>query len=1050
MAAASRRWRIGAFLAALAWLAPAVAHADPITATVVAFVNVIGGAAVAAAVGNFLVVYGATIYATAASWALTKLSAPKGANSSQERQAQVAALTVGEVPREMIVGTAGTGGSLVDAYYYGGTNGTDWNTFVIALADHRCEALVGFYVGDTYVPFTGDGPVAGYNGQLVVYWRPGAADDAPFPGDVSGLGPATAAGSLKGVAKVVVSFKADPADSKAPIWTTGRPTFMWVVKGARCYDPRKDDTVPGGSGPHRWNDPATWEWSENAEICRYAFARGVYALDAVDNPAALRMGRGLTPYEAPPERVFAAANLCDELVDLGEGQSEPRYRVGGVIKANETFDRVEQYFADATGGFIIQPEGGVAVDPGQARSPVASITDADLLAGVEAGFSYFRSASDRVNTVVPRYVEPAQKWADTAATVCRDPVDVAADGGPAEETLALPLVTSRSQAERLGEMRRRQQRLERTATIQLGPRFAHLEEGDWIEWTSERFTRGETVVFRITAYALDAGWRNTLALEETSYDVFGFGGLPSVAPEAEPGIPPGALALAGVTAIAVQLEGEDGSLVPAIRFGWTTPVDPAVTTIRAEVRKVGGENLAQTTTTAVNDGQMDVTNGVPASAYLEARLVPLGGPGRAIVPSAWKPVHTGSLVSSDTKKLGDRVAEEWEALLSDAVAQVDQAVTVGREAQLMVLQEAAEAAGRDFDLEKRIAGSSGRPTGATLANQVRQVAEAKQSLVENYSEMITGFDNVAGALALEQLNRSTADQSLQLFQVSLAGVVDSNHSEATFALATLTTAQSSTATALLALSSSTAGNLSSISSSLTTLSTTQGSQATALFALQTTVGGHTASIVTTQATVADLSGHVVASYGVDINADGVAVGFKGITNGLTGGWQFYGPSFGIRTNSGSVKYPFFVSGDTVYTADLVIDGSLVITGSVDAPALAANATSASASDDHSDTVNSTGGDITVLSATVHLKKAGSVRAAATLAQHFPSGNRNWRAELWIDGVLRMPVFGADGLDAVPLSGRLPCAAGDRTVTVVWRAAAGVQLDYRTLEVTASW
>ena len=645
-------------------LAPSAAHADPITAVIVTAVNAIGGATVAAAVGNFLVSFGASIYATAASWALGKLSAPKVAAASQERQAQVTSLTLGEVPREMIVGRAATGGSLVDAYYYGGTNGTDWNLFVVALADHPCDALEGFYVNDTYVPYTGDGEVAGYNGQLKVYWRPGEADDVGFPVDIIGLGPATAPGNLLGVAKVVVAYKADAPDSKSPTWSAGRPQFLWVVRGIRVYDPREDDTMPGGEGPQRYNDRTTWTWSENAELCRYAFNRGAYAFNDWWDPNRLRVGRGLSEYEAPPAQIIAAANLCDELVDIGEGQTEPRYRVGGVIRANESFDRVEQMFADAMGGFIIQPEGGVAVDPGQAKTPVAQITDDDLLASLPISFTPFRSASDRVNTVIARYIEPSQKYADTAAGVMRDTDDIALDGGPLEEVLSLPLVPYRKQAERLAEYRRRQHRLERLASFTLGPRFAHLEEGDWIEWRSRRWGN-QPVLFRITAYSLDMAWRNTLSVEETAFEVFGFGGTYTPIVDQEPSIPPGALALGDVEATAISLVGENEELIPAVQFDWATPVDSAVERIRAEIRRFGETEVASTSTDEVSAGVFIVTNGVPPAATIQARLVPLGVPGRGVVPSAWQTLSTADLVATDTKHVFGMKSEQVNQMLVD-------------------------------------------------------------------------------------------------------------------------------------------------------------------------------------------------------------------------------------------------------------------------------------------------------------------------------------------------------------------------------------------------
>ncbi|WP_181242659.1 phage tail protein [Caulobacter vibrioides] len=643
------RLRVFAVTAVVALAAPTMAHADPITTLIVSAINVVAGAGIAAAVGNFLVVYGSILYQAAATFALSKVSGSKAA-AARDRQASVQQLSVGEVPREAIVGEAGTGGSLVDAYWFGGANGTDWNVLVIAVADHRCHSLVGFYEGDNYRAFSGDGFVAGYNNQLRVYWRAGTATDAALPSDLSGLGPATATGALQGVARVIVAYKADAPDAKNPIWTTGRPSFLWVVKGLLCYDPRKDSTVPGGSGAHRWDDPSTREWTENTEICRYNISRGVYFLDQVDQPASLMLGRGLSAYEAPPARVFAPANLCDEVVSwtdtaTGLTYNEPRYRVGGVISADQDFNTVEQWFADAMAGFVIQPEGGVAVEPGQAKSPVAAITDDDLVVGGSVQWSNEVSDADRINSVVVSYVEPSQKFAMTTAGVLRDDTDILSDGGPKETSLSLNLVRHRSQALRIGEIKRRGARLERRGLLTLPPKFAGLEEGDWITYTSDYRTKGETVTMRVNKYALDEAWRNTLVLEETAYAVYGFGAL-AVEPAPTPVVTPvGALALAGVAATAITLTGTDGSALPAVRVSWTTPVDAAITQIRAEIRPNGGTDVTPTTTGEVSAGVMNVTAGVPSSGVIQVRLVPLGAPGRAITPSSWITLTTGALVA---------------------------------------------------------------------------------------------------------------------------------------------------------------------------------------------------------------------------------------------------------------------------------------------------------------------------------------------------------------------------------------------------------------------
>lgn len=436
---------------------------------------------------------------------------------AKNRAAAAMQVQIGEGPRQAIVGKAATAGGLVDAFNYGGKYGTDWEVLVLDLADHRCHGLEGFYVNDSYVAFAGDGPVAGYNGQLEVYWRPGT-ENQTVPAILTAHGPGwTANDNGAGVAHVVVAYKADDPEAKNPVWPGGRPRFLWIVRGAYCYDARKDGSV-GGSGAHRIDQPATWEYSENPIVTRYKWVRGFYACDRVGDPTQLMIGRGLSAIEAPPANVFARANLCDEIV-----AGEPRYRVGGAISATEAFLDVEEDFAAACAGTIVQPEGCVEIDPGEARAIVATFTDDDLVVGSRVRWNnrMLSIADDEwVNTIVPSFIDPAQKWTEHSAPVRRDPADLIADGGPREQRAMLGFVTWSKQAQRVGEIIRRLGRLPGRGEVTLPPRFANIEEGDWVQWQSARRFKGATLTFRVEAWASNEKWHHTLTLRQISASVY--------------------------------------------------------------------------------------------------------------------------------------------------------------------------------------------------------------------------------------------------------------------------------------------------------------------------------------------------------------------------------------------------------------------------------------------------------------------------------------------------------------------------------------------------
>jgi|694.fasta_scaffold01641_18 hypothetical protein len=438
-------------------------------------------------IGGMIVKFGSTIALT---WATSKLLAPKLDNIGA-RQADVLELSLGEHPREAIFGRAATGGSLIDAFNWGGSQ-NDWEAMVIAVADHECQTLVGFYIDGKYVAFTGDGNVSGYsdsNGSaLQVFFLPGTMTQT-LPATV-GAGPNamsfvsasggrwTADDRLLGVAAVIVCYRF------APDILGGRPSFRWVVDGLKCYDPRKDSTVAGGSGSHRWDTPSTYEWTENAAVCRYNYLRGVWSHNQ------LMVGPGRSAEEAPPEDVIAAANICDEDVTLKAGGTVKRYTVSAVVRADEPWIDVEEAFAAAMGAELIERSGVIVIDPGAAKTVAKTFTDDALLQGFPVEVQAKLSRRELVNTVTATYVDPTQAYEEQTSPIRRNLTDITNDGEARDRPLALRFVTSGNQAQRLGEIERRKARLQRTATVTLGPRFSVLEVGDWVTWQGSIYTPG--------------------------------------------------------------------------------------------------------------------------------------------------------------------------------------------------------------------------------------------------------------------------------------------------------------------------------------------------------------------------------------------------------------------------------------------------------------------------------------------------------------------------------------------------------------------------------
>lgn len=698
-----------------------------------------------------------TVLQVAATVALSKAAKALGLSkqSIQERQASVTQLSLGEVPREAVVGMACTGGSLLDAFNFGGKYGTDTVTRVIALADHLLDGIVGYYVDDVFYNWTNDGVQPGFNGKLSIEFKNGFAGGNVPPLHVQQNGGWTASDVLAGVAHVVVDTRFDEA-----VWTQGHPRLKFVVRGLRVYDPRRDPALGyTGPNPQTWADTSTHTFSRNAALLRYAYTRGIYATGHQGEPQHLLIGRGLSAEEAPPARIIAAANLCDEAVD-----GEIRYTADGVIAANQAFIEVEELFAAAMAGVIVQREGGVEIEPGQAKAAVVTITDGDLVIGKPIGATPFLPDSDggRINTIVPRYVEPTQGWIDHAAPVIRDLSRMApapiGDGGPREMTLALALVIRASQANGNGAIALRKAALERRATVTLPPRFAGLEEGDWIAWKSDRRHGGATVRYRIVSFSLNAEWQNSLVLEEIASSVYGVPDpvedrtLPPPAPA-----PIDALQLFGVQAEAITLAG-DTSTLPAVRFSWdVTTADTAMTAIRAEVRRVGETDAAPTRIDNVGGGQANVTNGVGPDQQLQARLVPIGDPSRPVLASAWVTVSTSGLVAGDVSPAApglSQIRSDIEAAFGD-IFDVSELLTQARTDIDAQGVEIAAARGGQPSLNSRIVQlNQARIDGDTSNAQAIALVQARTA---NTEADIIDLEN---ALATETGARAQAIQQV--------------------------------------------------------------------------------------------------------------------------------------------------------------------------------------------------------------------------------------------------------------------------------------------------
>lgn len=520
--------------------------------------------------------------------------------------------------REVIVGKAAVGGSLV----YHTTSGTDnkylWR--VIALADFPCTSLEAVYFGDEQCTLTGD-PSSTYASITSHFLdKDGSAKVSVrfYDGrQTTGDGPLVAAAPVdewdsnaigEGCCYVIVKSEYDDY-----AYAAGDPELKFVVKGAPIYDPRKDSTVDGGAGTHRADDWETWEWSANAGLITAQYLRG-FDHDGV----VVVGGRGSRAGDVDEGYVIAAANNSDEEIALAAGGTEKRYEIHGVLSsATNPRPQLDDLIAAMDGQFV-QSGGPAKIYAGVVKSSVMTITDADVIALDEIRVTPRRDLSERVNSVTGTYIDAYQGYAEQPIEQRSDAAAIANDNGRFERTIQLKYVTSGTQAQRIAQRIINRGRYECNAQLTMGPKALRLEAGDWITYQSDIF--GWTKIFEVEKHSVLPDMQCPLALQEVGTDIDDWSA------DDEAGVttgaitrnlPAGSLAVSGLDVTGVLI----GS-TPALFIEWDAPTDPRIRGVTIEYR-IKGASLAGTRNATNTMTSLTIFEGVTAAGDYEVRIAPI-------------------------------------------------------------------------------------------------------------------------------------------------------------------------------------------------------------------------------------------------------------------------------------------------------------------------------------------------------------------------------------------------------------------------------------------
>lgn len=445
--------------------------------------GMVAGVAAWAAASPILAGLAQTAFGLAIKYAIGRLMPQK----SQSRAAQLETQYGANIPRSVILGTCATEGHHIyrNNYADGGRLFQD----VYVLAHFRITSVPRVRYNGKWRTLTqqdsngywlvpNEGTSNDDHDNVRVKFFLGSMDQAAEPTLVNNARPAkrwTNKHRGAGVAYAVVFSEL----RKQGDGLTSPAKLLFEVKGAPLYDWRKDSSV-GGSGPHRWNDQSTWQYSDNPVVELYNLERGFFS-------GAQRMvGKGVRASRLPLAEWTLAANICDEVMPDGSR----RYRAHAIAKdgPGANHDANITPILEAMCGTWVERVDGEFPIAGAPQAIVATLTDDDFKVGAPLRFTKKRKRTELINTVAATYISPDDFYETKDAATRVDSGALAEDRETLASSIPFSAVTDVRQVDRLADIAIRSARYQASAEGTIHPKFLDIvKEGRWVRWNSAKY-----------------------------------------------------------------------------------------------------------------------------------------------------------------------------------------------------------------------------------------------------------------------------------------------------------------------------------------------------------------------------------------------------------------------------------------------------------------------------------------------------------------------------------------------------------------------------------
>jgi hypothetical protein len=360
--------------------------------------------------------------------------------------------------RKIIYGTVRTSGPLS---FLDTSNNNAFLHMIVPIAGHEIDSFQTFYIEGDELTIDGNGLVTSpskYSGFARILSKVGSADQTAITQLVNESSKWTSNHRGRGISYIYARFKWN-----ADLFS-GVPNISAKVKGKKLYDIRTAST----------------SYSENPVLAIYDYLTNTdYGLSV---PSA----------SIDTTSFSAAADVCDESVNLKEGGTENRFTCNGIIDTSKDPKDNLEFLLSSMAGILVYKGGKWTIYAGEYRIPTVSLDENDIIGAVKVASRISRR--ELFNSVRGIYVSENTNWQPADFPPVTNSSYVSADGSyEIWNDLKLEFTTSVATAQRLAKIQL--ERIRQQITVNMVCKL-----------TAFRLNVGDTVQLSISRY----GWSNKI------------------------------------------------------------------------------------------------------------------------------------------------------------------------------------------------------------------------------------------------------------------------------------------------------------------------------------------------------------------------------------------------------------------------------------------------------------------------------------------------------------------------------------------------------------